>query len=613
MKNNKGFAIVTALGLLMILMIIVAVVSATSVAESKQGQLSIELAQARAIADAGDTYASSNISSVAGQNAIGSTLTSFINPNVDPQAQWSISPSSWSSIAPQLEQTLNANFNTLSPENLDNLGTANITYQIRNFRGTQRNPNSQIFMADYTVVSTGTTNSEKAIRKVENRGVLEIKLGYNALNQYLFLVDDAGGNSGFYSTGSVFNGPVHANRNWGFWGHPVFLGKVTTAANCAIYWDFRRRPRKACLDANARPPRTVPVFNQGFQRGVPPVALPTASVSEAKAALGMNLATLGQPTAAQTCNALGLGCTNSVPDGVYLKNDGTRITGGIYVEGDVDELIMSGAGRNGIQTYSFKQDGDTTIITLDYNNNRTRISPPGTWYDGTPNGTIVDPNNNGPNGQPTGANGQIYVNGKIKSVRAPTRTGSVNPPDGNAGNHPPSANIPPALAKETQLNITATGKIELRSDIVYECDPTMVNNAGYLAQFPRCAVPNNTMLPTVLGMTSLQNNIEITTDMPNNPYLWGSYLAGQNNRGLTVENWSRRPAQGTMRVFGGLLQNLDQLRGRLSRGRLVNGFYENYDFDARFTNGQLSPPNFPRGGQFQYLETNPTQLSYKEY
>lgn len=630
MKNNKGFAIVTALGLLMILMIVVGVVSATSVAESKQGKMAIELAQARAIADAGEVYASANIGSPTGRDAIGAVLQPSINPSVNPQAQWSIGPSSWNGLNAQLEQMLNASFNSVSASNLNNLGTANINYQISNFRGIEQNANSQIYTADYVIVSTGLSSSADAKRRVENRGVLTMTLGYNPLNQFLFLVDDAGGQNGFYGTGSVFNGPVHANKNWGFWRNPVFKGRITTSSNCAWYWDLRRNPRKRCLDANSRPPVTVPTFEQGFQRGMPEIDLPTTTVSEAKAALGMDVNIPGQPTATQTCNALlGGPCPpGGLPNGAYLKNNGTSITGGIYIEGDVDELTLDGSGKNGIQVYTIRQGNLRTIITINHNTNTTSLdlnprpapipNVPGSGYprnyQGTPNGNLNDQENQDGGGQPSGANGQIYVNGRISNLHAPARTGAVNPPAGNAGNHPPSSNIPPALALETSLNITTKGQINLTSDIVYECDPTMLADAAYLASSPRCNIGENNTLPTVLGMTSLQQDVRISNAMPNNPYLWGSYLAGTPGQGLTVQNWGSRPAQGTMRVFGGLLQNADQLRGRVNwNGSLRNGFYENFDFDSRFQDGALAPPNFPRGGAFAFTNAQTSPLSYKEY
>ncbi len=618
MKKRQGFAIVTALGLLMILMIIVAIVSTTSVAESKQGQMSIQMAQARAIADAGDVFATAAIRGTTGQNAIGDILTPLINSNVNPGAQWAISSSQWQSIAPQLEQTLNANFGSLSNDDLDNLGSATMIYTVSNFRGSQRTPSTQIYMADYTVISTGTT--EKAIRRVENKGVFEIRMGFTPLARFLFLVDDAAGRGGFFPTGTIFNGPVHANSNWGFLGQPQFLSDISTSTNCAWYW--RSNPwSRICLDANSRPPHTVPVFANGFQRGVPPVQLPTSAVSQQRVALGLNTDTTTTPSRQAICTQLGVSCNNNnVPDGVYVVNDGSNISGGIYIEGDLDELTMDASARNGTQKYTFVQDNVTYEVTLDYNNNTTTIdrtpdpAPPADPNVPTPpEPRVYQGLANGPVNSVTGATGQIYVNGEIKDLNAPNRTGAVNPPSGQAGNHPPSDNIPPALAIETQLNITATEEVRLTSDIVYECDPTMLSNNSYLNSHPRCNIGTNNTLPTILGVMSLDKDIEMDLALPNDPYLWGSYLAGDNGRGLTVENYNTRPAQGTMRIFGGLLQSTDQLRGRWGYSGLRNGFVETFDFDNRLANGALAPPNFPVSGGFSYTGTNPAQLSYKEF
>ena len=93
----------------------------------------------------------------------------------------------------------------------------------------------------------------------------------------------------------------------------------------------------------------------------------------------------------------------------------------------------------------------------------------------------------------------------------------------------------------------------------------------------------------------------------------GSYLAGTAGRGLSVENATSRPFGGTMRLFGGLLQSTDQIRGRWRNGQPTNGFIETFDYDSRFANGLISPPNFPVDGAFAFRSAIPTKLSYKEY
>ena len=164
--------------------------------------------------------------------------------------------------------------------------------------------------------------------------------------------------------------------------------------------------------------------------------------------------------------------------------------------------------------------------------------------------------------------------------------------------HPPPAQIPPALSKETQLHITAVGAIGLTGDLVYECDPTKVTDPGYLATKPRCGLGAGQTLPTVLGVMSQTDHIYIKDSpikAPDNLYLWGSYLSGASGKGLAVENYSGRGRQGKLRLFGGLIQSADQLRGTVDgSGRLLSGYMETYDYDLRFADSALAPPTSPR-------------------
>lgn len=168
------------------------------------------------------------------------------------------------------QAALNASFQTVAAANLNGIGSAQVAYEFKNFRGGTRSRSSQTYLVDYRVVSTGT--AADGVRRVEDLGVLEIQLGKPSLSQYLFLVDNAQGNNGFFPTGTVFNGPVHANGNWGFWGKPVFMDTVTTAADGAYFWNAGG----TCSGATRRTSEETPGRPARFQtsgrasRGVPP-------------------------------------------------------------------------------------------------------------------------------------------------------------------------------------------------------------------------------------------------------------------------------------------------------------------------------------------------------
>ena len=622
MNKKRGIALVTALVLMMVLVAVISVLTIQSLGEFKQSKNSIIASEARNIAEGGAVYATAMIRSQTSgivQPLVTRYSSDFIARGGDPATDPVIPQDEWDDVAQAIQDTLNNNYSTLSSSDLGGAGRVSIRYRVNNFRIAQLSSSgngfTQVYTADYAVTATGRSN-DGGRRRVVEKGYINVTLGRPSLSQWLFLVDDAGGNRGFFSTGSVFNGPVHANSNWGFWGRPRFTDLVTASDGGAWFWDIAGtcrdgRGRRVFMDAAARPPCTRPIFQAGYNWNVPRVDLPTNSLSQERAALGLAPDTDNdgdgqpdQPTRSEICQQLGISPCRTVPNGVYLINDGSRVTGGIYVKGSLDTLLLS-AGGDGTQTYQFNQSGRIWTITVDYNNNSTTITNPSgnsKTYSGVPNGHA--PLGTG------GPTGQIYVTGSIGAVRSPRRSGWV---PRNSDNHPPPDEIKPALSLETQLNITARGEIGIFNDLIYECDPEMMNDSSYLASHPRCSSVTGE-LKTVLGMFSETEDITILRNGGlNDIYLWGSFLSADDDKGLAVEDYDSRGNQGTMHLYGGLIQWQDQLRGVVDRnGNLVSGYYENFQYDGRFRNSHLSPPNFPTTRAFQLQSVSALQLLHQD-
>lgn len=618
--GKKGIALVTVLALSAVMTLVGSLLFVGTLGDLKQTRATLEAAKARALAEAGLTYARYALEVSRGE--IRGILAPRMNLSVDPARNWLLPEGEWESIAREIQDLLNRSYASLPPGTTEE-GTASLRFTVTRFRGNTQGATAQTYRADYLVVSTGEVGPAK--RRVEEKGYFEIQLGRPSLSQWLFLVDDAGGRNGFFPTGTVFNGPVHANHNWGFWGRPLFRDVVSTGDDGAWYWhllgDGCTGESRVWVRGDSRPPCTVPIFEKGFLRGVPRIELPTSTLSQERAALGLDPENTSPPTRKEICFALGLhdpprrNCNRgpSIPDGVYLVNDGTGVTGGIYVQGDLDELTLKATGGGG-QVYTFKQGGNTWEVAIDYTTNTTTIRKNGALlgtYRGVPNGPAAL------GGGPTG---QIYVKGRIKSLKGPPRTGPLPCGPDYPGNsdlcpdHPPPLQIPPALAKETQLHIAAVEGIGITGDLVYECDPTRVTDPGYLATKPRCRLNEGETLPTVLGVMSQSDHITIKVGAPDNLYLWGSYLSGTPGKGLAVENHGERGKQGKLRLFGGLIQSADQLRGTVdSSGRLISGYMETYDYDLRFADSVLSPPNFPTVRTFGVQRVQATPLSFREF
>jgi Tfp pilus assembly protein PilX len=654
-KRQQGFALITALGVTVILMGVIGIMVVSSVGDLQQSRSSIQLSQARAVAEAGiavghDALQGTSVNSL--QSTMNTASTTFINAGSDPTTTWVVPQSNWASVGSTLQTALNAatNSTTISANTLDGSGSASIQYQISNFRGRQLATTAigsqQSYVMDYAITSTGTANG--GTRSVVEQGTFSVTMGQASLSRYLFLVNDAGGgphfnpdgskkdNGGFFDSTSTFNGPVHANKNWGFRGNPIFLGEasasnganadwsgagLTTPTERGIYYYCSPTSIDVAL---SKPPCSVPDFKKGFTYKKEPIALPTSALGQSRAALGLNPTTStlngvanpggppDAPTALEICNQLKLSATctaaSAAPStGVYLPTDSAgNITGGIYIQGNVDSMTLSRPDA-GKQQYTIVQGSITTTIVID-----NTVSPITTTITKGTGAPIVY--NGSPNGQAPvnagGANGQIYVNGTINSLTGPARTGTV---DANLPQHPVPTTIPPALAKETQLNITATGQVGITGDLTYECDPSQSGTASYITAHPDCT-NNNKPLTTVLGVMSTGSDVQIKATAPHDIYLWGSYFTSQPGKGLSVENYNSRDPldSGTMHLYGGLIQDQDQYRASVDGSGNVRGFRESYDYDSRFVNGAVTPPNFPTTRLFAPTVNAPVALTFTE-
>jgi type II secretory pathway pseudopilin PulG len=647
-KKQQGFALITALGVMVILMGVIGILVVSSVGDLQQSRSSIQLSQARAVAEAGIAVGHDALQGTAVNNLkpiMAGYSTSFANTG-DPTSTWVIPQSDWATLARDLQTNLNGNtaIKTIVASDLDGVGSAAINYSISNFRGRQfaatATGSNQSFVMDYAVTSTGTANG--STRTVVEQGSISIQMGRTSLSQWLFLVNDAGGQSGYFDSSSVFNGPVHANKNWGFTGNPTFNGEVTASNGSDADWTgsgmttppatergiyYHCSPTVIDL-ATSKPPCSVPDFKKGFSYRKDPIALPTSALGQQRAALGLNPSTdlinngtgaaaadgiPDEPTALEICQKLKLGSTNCSPvvspaTGVYLPNDGgtpPTVTGGIYIQGDVSKMTLSTPSA-GQQQYTIVQGSVTTTILV--NNTSTPATTTltrggiSTVYTGTPNGQA-------PVGA-GGANGQIFINGEVSALTGPTRTGTVT---ANSPQHPVPTTIPPALAKETQLNITATGQVGITGDLTYECDPTQISSAAYISSKPNCDMEGKP-LKTVLGVMSTGSDVQVKDTSPNDIYLWGSFYTAQSGKGLSVENYNSRPTSdsGTMHLYGSLIQDQDQYRAQSVSATVVKGFRESFDYDTRFMNGTITPPNFPTTRTFAPTINAPVALTFTE-
>ncbi|PNY81621.1 DUF4900 domain-containing protein [Deinococcus koreensis] len=584
--QTGGYILVTALGFLVVLMLMASVVLTGSVSGVQQAGSHSGLVRARAAAEAGQANAAFTLSQtiLTGLNATLNTYaTQFAQSNKDSAKNPIVPPGEYSNVI--------ASLNGLGTLHTGTVGGANYTDRIifSNFRADPASFNSkgQRYFVDYRVESTGQVGSFS--RNVNVEGTLGISMGRQYLNQFLLLSDDGGSKEGnFYATGMNYDGPVHVNRNWRFAGTPNFSRGATTASkDVEMYNCSSKKYVKVSTSTHSC---TQPNWGGfGLQYDVPEIALPANSFSQARAALGLDPSDLSSPSKSERCAALqitsnncngngsgsGSGNGNSgVPDGVYLPT-----TGGIYIQGDA-EIVLSVVSNN--QVYAVKQGNQTTTITV--------TAPNGPTVTRWPNGSTTTVNRV--------PNGQLYVEGKVSSLKGPPRTGTLPNPLPSDNSVPPQ--IPPAIASTTKLNVAASSDVVVQGDLTYQDNP-----------ISKPAAQN------VLGLIAGSGDIQIGTSAPADIYMHGAVLAGAKGKGFSVENYNIGLSKGSIHLLGSLAEDKDPPRGLANiaaNGQIsiAAGYGDAFNFDPRFLNGAVAPPFFPATTLFVAQGALPAQRTWAE-
>ncbi len=111
------------------------------------------------------------------------------------------------------------------------------------------NGNAGTYLKKYKILSVGQVDD--VVRKIE------IEMETTTFNRYAYLTGSEGGTI-WFNTGDLVEGPLHSNDQISIVGSPVFKGKVTSSApsfNQGVPFN--------------------PVFEEGYQLGVPPAIFPT--------------------------------------------------------------------------------------------------------------------------------------------------------------------------------------------------------------------------------------------------------------------------------------------------------------------------------------------------
>jgi hypothetical protein len=428
--------------------------------------------------------------------------------------------------------------------------------------GSTGNPTAHFYfkyqiMADSTVRNE-TNNDETSVlvvdslspNAVRSDGEFELKIKKLSLIRYNLFCDkrEAYEYAALYRWES-FMGPVHYNDELYFYGDifdgssAVFGDEVTSAIPRAFFYchttsgPTEMTGRLLGKDADFHdngdgipgPGDVRPTYNGGRpDRNVPRIELPSSVQME------------GQQRV-----ALGLARGVDIPDyadGVYVVNDGFNVNGGIYIQGDVNSLIMGTEGGGDHAVYTIDHiDGNEYTITVNMQSGRTEVKKGGATignYDGI-------------------LNGVIFANdAEIRSL-----SGEVQ--------------------ENSQVTIAATNRITINDHIQYADNPL-----------------TNPDAVNVLGLVSWENHIIIGTSAPNDINIHASIMTP--NGEFRVEDYRSCGLRGDLNLLGGVIGDSkpEHLRFNLRTGQITCGYRDQYVYDTRFKDG-VAPPYFPTTDKFK--------------
>jgi len=377
----------------------------------------------------------------------------------------------------------------------------------------------------------------------------------------------------WFTSDTLFDGPVHTNMYYRFYEEPWFGGEVTSAGCSWPAADGSDCPGDDYSSQGA-------VFwGEGFvpwQRMRPSYEAPAYPMAEPVLAGGVDWQSAFVP----------------MPENANDQRDLAQ-SGGLYFDDDLTELALwtgdadgnppawdPGTGRwEPPAEYQFLR----ACWLLPGGGERCRV-----WrldaagkleYQDTGGGwrTAQDP-----------FNGVIYVEGDVYRLHGPARS---DPAD--------RATAPPALAAFSQLTLATAGSLRITGDLTYEQPPC--------TSFPE-RQPDGSIVPAtcedldarnVLGLFAQDGDILIGhnhhDDRYNAPPDLTVHGVLMSSRGaVQVEDYTAGWPLGRVHLIGGIIENLYGGFGTFdpASGEPTSGYGRRFVYDRRMARG-LAPPGFP--------------------
>jgi len=400
---------------------------------------------------------------------------------------------------------------------------------------------AQVYNYICTISSTGH-QGVLGQRSVQSQSILRVSASRGSFADFLLFTNTHLSSSGtpiWFASSSKFDGRVHTNGEFRFAYNPTFQDLATSVNGKA--WFYNSGSAKE-LAANNNGTIDVPSFFGGFTRGATAISLPANAYSQQNAALGLSPSLTTSPSNSTVNTAIGNGSgTGTPPNGVYVIHSGSNVTGGIYVQGNLNQCLMK-VDSLGRQVYQLTQGSTTTTLTVDLSSNQTlvKVGSTTTTYNGLPRGIA-------------------YINGDASDVRGPDRV---------------SGTPAPAIATNTQILIAASGDIVIQRDITSE---------------------NFNSATSVLGLYSSGGNVRVGSGTPNDAQVDAYVMSTGSSGQFCVDNYDSGSPRGTFHLRGGSVTSYYGAFYTFNgSGVLQTGFARDFHYDRR----GLVPPYYPTTNRF---------------
>lgn len=451
-------------------------------------------------------------------------------------------------------------------------------------RGPSNPAGDQTYAIPFVVVSDGFQGEYR--RRVVTQGEYQFEVGRRSFARYALFTDrhvsEVGGDRIWFTNDTLFDGPVHTNGNFNFYGNAWFGGAVSSAGTTqgrgqgAFGYNggsgsfigadsLDSGGNFPNLDANGW--RNRPQFIDGVDWRASEVPLPDNAHDQHTLA--------GEDGILFTQYMQSLELFAADASGMPILPGETAAYQ--YVRAEVSDT----------------SNGPTYTITY-------RISPSGR-LERLISGPVTSWSTMTEN-----FNGLIYSERYVPRLRGPGRTSDGNP-----------ATARPAVAQFAQLTVVPEGGARITSDLVYADQPCSgaLRRDGDTVIRAEC---ENLGAANVLGIFAPTGHIEIgnhatdsTRQAPDDVRIQASLLTSQGV--VRVERFDGGSGRGAVQLLGGIIEQEYGAFGQFdpNTGNQTSGYSRQFTFDPRLGRG-LTPPYFPTVGEDGVTDVRTFTFGHRE-